>query len=584
MMLTNGPATALRSSALTTFTLKVDGKALPGYLRIVTVDITRQLNRVPAARITLYDGDAAGQDFQASSSDDLVPGKALEIEGGYETQESLLFKGVITVQRIQVRAKGDSLLHIEARDPTFRMTLARKTRYFTELTDADLFTEIINGYSGLSAEVLATTVTYPEIVQYQVSDWDLMVARAEKIGMYCLAGDDAVRIGKPNLLQPPVLELTYGENVFGLDLELDSRTQTSKVTALAWDPANQSVISAEVEDVASPAQGNLSGKDLAGAGGVENIELRHSGALQQQEVDAWAEAGMQKSRFARIRGTVRFQGSQLVKPGDLVDLKGMGERFNGRAFVAGVRHMLGEGDWHTTIQVGLPPDWHHETYPVSAPPGAGYQPAINGLQVGVVTQLQDDPAGEERILVRLPLIGAQEDGIWSRLATLDAGGERGAVFRPEIGDEVVLGFVNDDPNQPVVLGMLHSSSKPAPIPASDDNHQKGLVTRSGMKLVFNDEAPSLSIETPNGNTIVIDDSNGSVAVNDENGNKLTMSSGGITLESAKNITLKASGDLSLEGINVSAKASTAAKIEGSVGAALKSSGTTEVKGSLVQIN
>jgi len=82
----------------------------------------------------------------------------------------------------------------------------------------------------------------------------------------------------------------------------------------------------------------------------------------------------------------------------------------------------------------------------------------------------------------------------------------------------------------------------------------------------------------------VDDDAGSIEVSDENGNKLTMKSDGIALESAGNITLKASGDLSVEGTNLKIKASASAAVEGSAGASLKSSGTTEVKGSLVQIN
>ena len=94
-------------------------------------------------------------------------------------------------------------------------------------------------------------------------------------------------------------------------------------------------------------------------------------------------------------------------------------------------------------------------------------PAIGGLQIGVVSQLQDDPDGEDRILVQIPIIDNQEQGIWCRVSSLDAGDSRGAYFRPEIGDEVIVGFINEDPNDAVVLGMLHSSAKPAPITASD---------------------------------------------------------------------------------------------------------------------
>ena len=76
----------------------------------------------------------------------------------------------------------------------------------------------------------------------------------------------------------------------------------------------------------------------------------------------------------------------------------------------------------------------------------------------------------------------------------------------------------------------------------------------------------------------------SVSLEDQNGSTLTLDDGGITLTSSKDITLKASGDLKVEGTNVEFKASASFKAEGQSGADLKSSGTLTVKGSLVQIN
>ena len=578
------PGLNLRSAALTTFTIKVDGEALSGTYGIVAIDISRELNRIPCASLVLYDGDAAKQDFELSSGAQLIPGKTIEINGGYNLGESLLFKGVITKHRIKVKRKGDSVLYIEARDPAFRMTLDRKSRYFTGLSDSDLFEEVIGSYAELTPQVESTSIIYPEIVQYQVSDWDLIVARAERIGMYCLLDNGTFQIGPPDLSQDPALTLSYGKDIFDLDLEIDSRSQYQKVSAFAWDDANQEVISAEIEDVTAPAQGNLTGADLAKVGASETFELRHSGALQQQELDAWAAAKMLKSRFSKVRGTIRLQGNEAIKPGGLVTLAGMGDRFNGTAFVSGIRHMLGDGDWKTVVQIGLQPEWHAERFKTNAPLAANAHPAIHGLHIGVVTQLQDDPESRDRILVRVPLISENDEGIWSRIATLDAGENRGTVFRPEIGDEVILGFINDDPTDAIVLGMLHSSAKPAPIAASDDNPEKGLVTRSGMKVLFDDAAPSITIETPNANKIVISDQDGQIVLTDETSNVITMSAEGIALESPQNIGLKASGEVSIEGRAITLKANTSATVEGATAATLKSGGTTDVQGSLVRLN
>src|SRR5262249_8908533 len=154
---------------------------------------------------------------------------------------------------------------------------------------------------------------------------------------------------------------------------------------------------------------------------------------------------------------------------------------NGLAFVSAVRHSIGDGNWYTDIQVGLSPNWFSKEDDVSALPASGLIPAISGLQIGIVTQLENDPDGEHRIQVRLPIIDKDADGIWARVACVDAGNERCSFFRPEVNDEVIVGFINDDPRQAVVLGMLNSSANPVPtdvFPENDDNNIKGFVTRS----------------------------------------------------------------------------------------------------------
>lgn len=195
----------------------------------------------------------------------------------------------------------------------------------------------------------------------------------------------------------------------------------------------------------------------------------------------------------------------------------------------------------------------------------------------MVTQLENDPLGEHRVMVRLPVISPEDEGTWARVATLDAGEERGSFFRPEIGDEVIVGFLNDDPRHPIIIGSCHSSAKPAPLEATDENHEKGFVTRSGMKWLFNDDKKNVLLETPDGNKILVSGEDQSIQLEDQNGNKITMDSSGITIESARDINLKASqGDINIEGINLKAK--------GNGTAEFSAGGTTTLKGGLVQIN
>jgi uncharacterized protein involved in type VI secretion and phage assembly len=170
------------------------------------------------------------------------------------------------------------------------------------------------------------------------------------------------------------------------------------------------------------------------------------------------------------------------------------------------------------------------------------------------------------------------------MALPDAGNNHGFIFMPEIGDEVIVGFMHDDPRNPVVLGMLHSSAIPAPFVAQDTNHQKALVTRSGMKISFDDDKKIVEISTPGGYIFHLDEDKKEILLEDGNSNKIKMNEDGMSLESAKDIILKASGDISFEGMNITQKASAQLKMEGSAGVEAKSSGTMVIKGSIVQIN
>jgi uncharacterized protein involved in type VI secretion and phage assembly len=192
---------------------------------------------------------------------------------------------------------------------------------------------------------------------------------------------------------------------------------------------------------------------------------------------------------------------------------------------------------------------------LQAPAAAGLLPAASGLYLGVVAAFEEDPQGEYRLRISLPLLGEGERGLlWARLATTSAGPKAGHVFRPSVGDEVVVGFLGDDPRQPIVLGALHSS-KNAPdgdfeIP-SEENLHKGILLSSGAALAFRDEdgKPAATLRTKRG-VFTIDDDTKTLTLEDEDGNSLTLTSDGITIKSAKDLVLEASGKVTIKGQEV----------------------------------
>lgn len=566
------------------FTILSNGSPVSAEYQIEAVVVTRAVNRVASADIFVLDGDPAAETFPASNATDFVPGAEIEIQAGYHGSDESLFKGLVVRHGVKALQRRPSVLHVECRDAAVKLTVGRKSAYFYEQTDSDAI-EQIAGAAGLATDVEATSVTHKQLVQFYATDWDFIVSRAEANGQVVVTADGTLVVRKPDPSAAPAVSLRYGGNLLEFEAVMDARTQYAGVKTLAWSPADQAMVEADAAAPSAVAPGNVTSDDLAAVIGLPELTLTHEGQLTEQELQAWADGARTRSAFAKVRGRARAQGFPAIVPGDIVELAGVGDRFAGSAIVSGVRHEISTKNWETDLTFGLAAEAFAAGEHDIAEPGAnGLLPPIGGLQLGLVTALEGDPDGEERIQVRIPAIDPGGEGTWARLATLDAGDGRGVLFRPEIGDEVILGFLDRDPRNPVVLGQVHSSAKASPIAPSDDNHEKGIVTRSGIELKFDDDKQVVVLKTPNGNTLTVSDEDGGLKLEDENGNTLTMDSSGLTLESASDITLKATGDVKVEGSNVEAAAQAQFKAEGSAGAEVSSSASTTIKGSLVQIN
>ncbi|MEQ3501053.1 type VI secretion system tip protein VgrG [Tenacibaculum sp. SSH1-16] len=571
-----------KSADLVTFKILIGGEELSKQYEVKNITVSKEVNKIPTAQIILIDGEASQRDFKLSNEELLIPGKEVEVTAGYHSDEETIFKGIVIKHNLRIRVNSAQLI-VECKDEAVKMTVGRKSKYFYESTDSDIFEEIIGNY-GLAKEVESTNYNHAELVQYNASDWDFVVSRAQANGKLCFVDDGTITIAKPNVSQSEIETVTFGSSLLDFDAEIDARHQVKKVAAYSWNHADQEVVEIEGKDPNVSLNGNLSVSDLNKTIGLESMELRHGGVVTDTELQDWADAKWLFQQLAKVRGRVKFQGIPSVKPNTILKLEGVGDRFNGNVYVTGVQHVISEGNWIVNAQFGLSTEWFSETFEISAKPASGLLPAIQGLQVGIVSQLEEDPDGEDRILVQIPIVNNEEEGIWCRVASPDAGENRGIFFRPEIGDEVIVGFINDDPNDAIVLGMLHSSAKPSPITATDDNHEKGIITRSEMKVLFDDDKKIITIETPAGKMITLDEDEGAITIEDDNSNIITINSDGISMESAGDISLKASGDVTIEGTNVSIAANAEFKAEGSAGAEVSTSAIAVLKGSLVQIN
>lgn len=566
------------------FSIKIGGQPLSDAVGILEITVTNIVNTIPKARVVVMDGSAAAQNFDLSNGADFVPGAEISISAGYDGKDELIFAGLIISQTIKANEEG-SILEIECRDKLIKLTAGRKNKIWEEMSDGDVIEELLS-QSGLTYELNNLHLKHKQLVQFNCSNWDFIITRAELNSALVIADAGKLVIAGPDVNQAATATYTYGSNIYDFEAQMDARTQYPEVITQNWNYTNQEITESTSNAKSLPQQGNFSGDELAEVLGWENSSSFHSGNLSAEESAEWATAQLFRSRLNRIIGNFRVLGDNKLKPGLIVDLKGIGDRFSGKCLVTGVIHSYsGEAAWYSHVQFGLDKALHHYKFDdVVEKPATGIIPPVNGLQIGVVTQLEQDPEGESRIRVRLPTVEKAGDGIWARLATVDAGKDRGWVWNPEIDDEVIIGFINDDPRDAVILGRLYSSAHPPHLPYQDDNHEKGLKTRSGMTILFDDDKKIISIETPAGNKFTLNEDEKSITVEDQNGNKIKTSDSGITIESSKDLQLKASGDIKIESSNISLTSNAQLKLEGSSGVELSSSAVTKIKGSMVQIN
>lgn len=582
-------------------TIKAEGQPIKDSYPIEYVNITHELNRISYAEISIFDGEVDTTDFTISESTDLIPGNTIEVTAGYGSDAEIsIFKGLIVKHSIRITAGEASALVITCKHKAVTMCYNRTEAQFSDKTDSSIMTSVIGTY-GLTATVDSTTPIVPVMFQKLATDWDFILSRADFNGFVTALDDDAVIVGKPKTSGSAVLRIGFGESILSFDAELSAEKQPTSLQVSSWDIKTHALINATAAEPTLNTQGNITATTLSTKLSQKALKLTSNTPLTSADLQVWGDASLLKMRLSALKGTVSFIGNASVKPNTIIELAGVGQRFNGNAYVTMVNHVLEGGNWTTKVKFGLDEKFAFENKDFSYPNAIGQLPAINGLQVAVVKKIFGDPDSQFRILLTLPSNAENQDGIWARMANFHATNTAGAGFLPEVGDEVVIGFLENDPRYPVILGSLYSSSKAAAATAADNNNYiKTIITKSQLKISFDDEKKILKLETPGGNYITFSDDAKSIEITDQHTNSITMDASGISMQSSKDIVLNAKGkisatavqnvelvakmDVKTTGLNINNNASIGFVAKGAATAEISASGQTTVKGAIVMIN
>jgi len=584
-----------------TFEVKSNGNAVSGELRFTQIKVHHEVNRIGSAELQLLCGDMASADVPESAAADFIPGAEITISLGFDSENKEVFSGVVTSHRIRLPKKmaQPMLLIVECRSHAISATVVRCNNVFEKKSDSDIISEVLKK-DGLTVTVDAIATKHPQMVQYYCTDWDFALSRADASGLLVTTYGNKVEAKKPDFSTKEVTTVKFGTDLLSFDAQLLAEAQSAEADCIGWNAAEQNIVTANAKAPASNSQGNLTVDDLAKTTNTDKICLQNDACDNADILKAWGTSQLLKSELSRFQGSFSIYGFADVKPCTIVKLEGMGARFNGNVFVGSVTHLYKPGIWTTEVGMGISPLNITQRTDVVTPPASGFLPGIEGLHIGVVQKLNDDPQSGFRIQVKIPLLNVKENLVWARLLQFAASNGSGCHFVPSVGDEVALGFINNDPNMAVIVGSLYSAKHPALYEYDDKNYKRAIVSPEKLTVELDDETKQVQIFTPGGNKVQICDKEKHILLTDQNGNKVELSKDGITLSTSKTLQIDAqdikmtakkdviistsAGDVNVKGKNVKLKANMNAKMSSSLATEVSSSLNMTVKGTLVKIN
>lgn len=512
-------------------------------------------------------------------------------------QAVVVFEGKVTSVGVEHRDGGQPELYAVAEDLAFELSRASRATTFLNVPASQIVEKVVQA-AGARASVTATTAVLEYTLQ---TDTDLAFVDelCRRNGMDWEVDGQTFRAWElPDGSGTATVGLAVGDTLrdFSARVHADA---PSTVRVRGWDHLRKAELVGDADTSRPTVPNGLA--ELAPTSGLPAARVLDAQAGPVDQSDAVALAKV----VGRLAGAVLARGrceiTPALRPGVLAAVRDAGPA-SGTYYVREVEHTYRPAGFHTSFVAG---DREPATFGAPVAVEARSSFTHQGLVVGLVSAIDKDPKAAGRVKVSLPGLDSTIESQWARVAVLGGGADRGMVFLPEVGDEVLVGFENGDVRRPVVLGGLFGGKAmiPSGLVADGAVSHRTLMSRLGHVVELADGSTDATqhirlalaggavrlrlgkdkadLTLPDGVPLTIASGSSSIKLDGH---------GAITL-SGTTISIKATQDLTLEGVQVTAKGT--AKVAASAPevdlkadgtATLQSSGITAVKGSMVQIN
>ncbi len=402
---------------------------------------------------------------------------------------------------------------------------------FLEKSLSEIVEDIKFQYSNYALKVVAAPENDPLVhyaVQNKQSSFEYLQYLAASNGEYLFYNTNTLYFGKPNLGEE--VTLTYGVDL--KDFSLGLKTQSLNFKYFSNNYFSESDTQAEASAMNSNATGYTAMatkvSKLAFPETNQHLFSTFEDPRLQQRLDT--AVGLQKKLAEQKQVTLHGESVNTgVSLGKIINIKS-NEDSLGSYRVTSITHSYGINGKYINYFKAIPLEI--DVYPLTD------ISIINKAdpQIAKVKKI-NDPDGLSRIKVQFPWqVSINQTTPWIRVATPYAGGDRGFHVLPEVNDEVLIGFENGEVERPFMQSALYTGVNKHTAWQSEQNNFKGFQTRSGNKVLLNDENGSITIADPSGNVILMQ-GNGEIVI--QAPNKLTLASKDIEIKGSNSINIHA---------------------------------------------
>jgi type VI secretion system secreted protein VgrG len=401
----------------------------------------------------------------------------------------------------------------------WKLTRKFESRIFQHINVPDILKKVLAGYD-VTYEIQGTFEQREYCTQYRETDFDFASRLMEEEGIYYFFkfthGSHKLVLANTPPSHPEIpgdSKLIFEAAGGGTrDEERISRWQKEQFWGsgkyTVWDHHHQlphKKLDAQETVISTVQVGKVSHKlKLAGN---EDLEVYDNPGRYAQRFDGIDKSGGEKpadlqkiSQDNKRTVGIRMQQTEVpmlridsgsncrqITPGHKFTLQ---RHFNadGQYVITEVSHSAKEADFRTS-QAG---DQHYENFFSCIPYELPFRPlqitrrpTIAGPQTAVVV----GPAGEEIFTDKYGRVKVQfhwdregkndvDSSCWLRVSTLWAGKHWGMIHLPRIGQEVMVAFIEGDPDRPIIVGSVYNSDMMPPYDLPANKTQSGVKSRS----------------------------------------------------------------------------------------------------------